>query len=64
MLNTSECPNDARESSLLRVLEDPRSILRKFYLSQEAAAGVLKRSGIRRVRLPAKLVKALRFLVG
>jgi len=41
-VNTSESPNDAKECSLLDVLE--KNVHPKYYLSQKAVAGMIKRS--------------------
>lgn len=41
-VNTSESPNDAKECSLLDVLE--KNVHPKYYLSQKAVAGMIRRS--------------------
>lgn len=41
-VNASESPNDARECSLLDVLE--KSVHQKYYLSEKAVAGMIRRS--------------------
>jgi len=56
--NTSDCPRDAKDSSLSRVLEeDP--IPQKYYLSPRAAAGILRRSDKRKREIPSVLRNAL-----
>ena len=56
-LVTSECPSDAVESSLSAVLEPtPAS---KYYLSQRACAGILRRAAKRGKALPPRLEAAL-----
>lgn len=58
MLNISECPNDAVESSLSQVLET-ESIPAKYYLSAQACNGILRRSERRGKPLPPLLREAL-----
>jgi len=56
-LNTSEWPSDGVASSLSQVLEtnpDP-----KYFLSPEAAAGILRRAKKKGKRIPKELEKAL-----
>ena len=60
MLNISESPNDAVESSLLDILED--HVHRRFYLSPKAAAGILRRAEKRDTKLPIVLEQALQRL--
>lgn len=56
--DTSECPSDGGEySSLQDVLED--QVPERFYLSQKAAAGILRRAEKRGRELPKHLHKAL-----
>lgn len=58
MLNTSEFPSDgAVSSSLADVLED--SALPKYYLSQKACEGILRRASKRGKQLPEALANAL-----
>jgi hypothetical protein len=58
MLNTSEFPSDgAVYSSLADVLET--SALPKYYLSQKACEGILRRASKRGKKLPEALEKAL-----
>ena len=60
---TSESPNDAVECSLSQVLETG-PIPAKYYLSQKAAAGILRRAGKRGKTLPAPLAAALEAVAG
>lgn len=61
--DTSECPNEGGEySSLPDVLE--ATVPSRFYLSQKAAAGILRRAEKRGKNLPPALDKALRALSG
>jgi hypothetical protein len=58
MLNTSEFPSDgAVSSSLADVLET--SAQQKYYLSQKACEGILRRASKRGKKLPEALEKAL-----
>lgn len=59
MLNTSEFPSDAVESSLSDVLETTGEHLQKYSLSQKAAEGILRRATRRGKTLPAPLQAAL-----
>ena len=59
-LNISECHSDADVCSLSDVLEDQASIQPKFYLSQKACAGILRRAEKRGKELPEPLEAALR----
>lgn len=54
MPNFSECPNDAKESSLLDILETG-AVPRKYYLSQLACRGILRRAAKRGKSLPERL---------
>lgn len=58
MLNFSECPSDAVESSLSQVLEKT-SVSQKYYLSPKACAGILRRSLKKKWTLPKLLQHAL-----
>ena len=61
MPNTLECPNDAVESSLSDVLEEDRGgNLSKYYLSDTAKSGILRRAEKRGKKLPEMLEAALR----
>jgi hypothetical protein len=63
MLNTSEFPSDgAAYSSLADVLET--SALPKYYLSQRACEGILRRASKRGKKLPEALEKALQQQAG
>ena len=57
-LNISECPNDARESSLSLVLERI-SPTPKYFLSARACEGILRRAETRGKTLPPLLKAAL-----
>ena len=59
MLNTSECPNDAAVCSLSSILETD-AIQSKYYLSQKACEGILRRAERSGKTLPELLEKALR----
>lgn len=59
--NTSDCPRDAKDSSLSHVLEEG-PIQQKFFLSPMAAAGILKRAEKRQRTLPKALKTALKKL--
>ena len=63
MLNTSDCPNDARESTLLDILESPGPHLFKYYMSPRACAGVLRAAAERNKRIPLYLRRALEDVV-
>lgn len=57
MPNTGECPSEGKESTLLQILEDgPQE---KYYLSEKACAGILRRAQKRGKNLPEKLKTAL-----
>ena len=57
MPNTGECPSEGKESTLLQILEDgPQE---KYYLSEKACAGILRRAQKRGKSLPEKLKTAL-----
>ena len=58
MLNTSECPSAAVESSLSDILETG-DIQQRFYLSPAACAGILRRAEKRGRTLPKPLQDAL-----
>ena len=57
-LNFSECPNDAKESSLLDILVTG-NVPRKYYLSPKCCAGILRRAAKRGKELPAALKEVL-----
>ena len=61
-LNTSECPSDAVESSLSQILLD--TVPSKYYSSQTACRGILRRSEERGKELPKKLKAALMIQAG
>jgi hypothetical protein len=58
MLNTSAWPNDASVCSLSSILETGQ-ILRRYYLSQKACLGILRRAEARGKTLPEQLRRAL-----
>ena len=60
-LNTSESPNAAEESFLSQILEV--EVLEKYYLSQKACQGILRRAKTRGKELPEILKKALEYQV-
>ena len=61
-LNTSECPSDVVESSLSQILLD--TVPSKYYSSQTACRGILRRSEERGKELPKKLKTALMIQAG
>ena len=61
-LNTSECPSDVVESSLSQILLD--TVPSKYYSSQTACKGILRRSEERGKELPKKLKTALMIQAG
>ena len=61
-LNTSECPSDVVESSLSQILLD--TVPSKYYSSQTACRGILRRSEERGKELPKKLKTALTIQAG
>ena len=62
MLNTSECPSDAVESSLSQILE--AAVPSKYYLSRKACLGILRRARERGKPLPPQLEAALNAQAG
>ena len=62
MLNTGESPSAAAESSLSQILQD--SVPPKYYLSQNACRGILRRAAKRGKALPGKLKQALEIQAG
>ena len=61
-LNTSECPKDAVESSLSAILQE--SVPSKYYLTQKACLGILRRALERKKDLPYQLELALKAQAG
>jgi hypothetical protein len=61
-LVSSESPSDAAECSLSDILED--EVPPKFFLSQRACAGILRRAEKRGKRLPEPLAAALAAVAG
>lgn len=61
-LNTSECPSDVVESSLSQILLD--TVPSKYYLSQTACKGILRRANGRGKALPRELNEALNIQLG
>lgn len=61
-LNTSECPKGAVESSLSQILV--ATAPSRYYLSQAACLGILRRAEERGKELPWQLEKALRIQAG
>lgn len=57
MLNTGECPNEERESTLSQILQ--ANVPTKYYLSQKACLGILRRASARGKQLPQMLRIAL-----
>lgn len=61
-LNTGECPSEERESTLSQILD--LNAPEKYYLSQKACAGILRRAKKRGKVLPDLLRDALMEVVG
>jgi hypothetical protein len=53
-------PSDDGVCSLSHVLEDSRDVPERFYLSQKACAGILRRAERRGKTLPPLLLEALK----
>jgi site-specific DNA-cytosine methylase len=62
-LNTTEWPKDADVCSLSDILQNP-PIPSKYFLSQKAAIGILRRAEKRGKKIPEMLEKALLILAG
>ena len=60
MLNTGIFPNEARESTLSQILM--ADVPQKYYLSQKACLGILRRASERGKKLPEVLDLALKIL--
>lgn len=60
--NTGECPRDERESTLSQILQE--NVPEKYFLSQKAALGILRRTKKRGKELPDMLKDALMELAG
>ena len=58
-LSTSACPKDAKESSLSDILQEIQDVPEKYYLSQRACQGIIKRAERRGKALPIHLSQAL-----
>ena len=57
MLNTEEFPREENESTLSQILQ--AGVPEKYYLSQKACLGILRRASERGKQLPDVLKKAL-----
>lgn len=57
MLNTGECPKEESESTLSQILEATPH--QKYYLSEKACLGILRRAEKRGKELPEILKQAL-----
>ena len=57
MRNTSESLKDAKESFLSQILQE--NVPKKYYLSQRACSGILRRASARGKELPELLKRAL-----
>lgn len=62
MLNTGECPNVVRESTLSQILQ--ANAPEKYSLSPKACAGIIRRAQKRGKELPDMLQEALMEVVG
>ena len=62
MLNTGECPNVVRESTLSQILQ--ANAPEKYSLSPKACAGIIRRAEKRGKELPDMLKEALMEVVG
>lgn len=58
-LNTGESPNAVKESSLSQILQSSSDVPTKYYLSQKACTGILRRRGKMGKWLPKELIQAL-----
>jgi hypothetical protein len=58
MLNTGECPSAENASTLSQILQ--AGVPEKYYLSQKACLGILRRASARGKTLPVMLEKALK----
>ena len=58
MLNTGEFPSEENASTLSQILM--AGVPEKYYLSQKACLGILRRASARGKTLPVMLEKALR----
>lgn len=58
-LNMTECHSAGAVSSLSLILEDPRGVPRKYFLSPRACRGILRRAEKRNRELPPVLLQAL-----
>ena len=56
-LNTGVCPNEEQESTLSQILL--AKVPAKYFLSQKACLGILRRASVRGKELPAVLKRAL-----
>src|SRR5690606_37802558 len=63
MPNFSDWPNDASVSSLSQILETEQ-IPQRFYSSQKACSGILRRAERRGKKLPPQLAHALQAVAG
>ena len=63
MLNTSEYPSDAKESSSLADVIQTQPVQPKYYLTHKAAEGILRRSNRHGKKLPDILQKAFEDVV-
>jgi len=57
MLNTGEFPSEENASTLSQILQD--RVPEKYYLSQKACLGILRRASARGKQLPEMLKRAL-----
>ena len=57
MLNFGECPREENVSTLSQILQ--AGVPEKYYLSQKACLGILRRASVRGKKLPTVLQKAL-----
>ena len=57
MLNFGEYPREENVSNLSQILQD--GVPEKYYLSQKACLGILRRASVRGKKLPTVLQRAL-----
>jgi hypothetical protein len=58
-LNTSECHSGVEESLLSHILQGTADVQQKYYLSQKACEGILRRAERKEKKLPILLRQAL-----
>ena len=64
MLNTSDSPKDVKESLLLEIIQETSEVSQRYYLSERACLGILRRADKKGKKLPEKLEQALLQMTG